>query len=63
MVVRGWQAAWGGRATQMTSTTIVTDEVTQAQVLRLEQAVGMIPAAGELAWGAARVDVARTTGP
>ena len=63
MVVRGWQAAWGGRATQMTSTTIVTDEVTQAEVLRLEQAVGMIPAVGELAWGAARVDVARTTGP
>jgi hypothetical protein len=59
---RGWASAWGGRATQMVSGAVVVPEITSAQALGLRQATGMIPARGDLPWGSARVDVARTMG-
>lgn len=58
---RGWFNAWGGRATQMTSSTVVSPQISEAQKLGIEQAVGMVAATGELAWGDARVDVARSS--
>ncbi len=59
---RGWASAWGGRTTQMVSGAIVVSQISQAQALGLEQATGMVPARGDLPWGSARVDVARTMG-
>ncbi len=56
---RGWASAWGGRSTQMTSSALVQPGTSPALTLGMEQATGMIPATGELPWGAARVDVAR----
>jgi hypothetical protein len=59
---RGWASAWGGRTSQMTSSTVAVPGISQAQELGLEQATGMVPAIGDLPWGSARVDVARTMG-
>lgn len=59
----GWRSAWGGRTTQMTSGVIASPTVAEEQVVSLEEATGMIPATGELPWGQARVDVARTMEP
>lgn len=62
LTARGWATAWGGRTTQMVSAAIAIPGVSDAQVLALQQGTGMVPARGDLPWGAARVDVARTMG-
>ena len=58
LLTRSWQSVWGGRTITSTTKAAVAPDVAAAQVVGLQQALGVTPVTESLALAQAQVDVA-----
>lgn len=57
LLTRSWRSAWGGRTRTPVTVVVADPDVPDADVVGLEQALGLTPARGQLPLGQAKVSV------